>query len=167
MSIADRVCRAVREEIRECGLLREHRPYMPIPCDLDAEGEILSAILDGHVTQAELAPLSAKHFYADINSAVWMAVENATPGDLMQVIAFLKTRGYRGDLEREIENLELHQPWVSVPRLKQHGSRLMELWARRQLVALVRSLEVDLCHGNATADEARRRFEARAREVLG
>src|SRR5262245_26766036 len=115
-------------------MLHEPEPYVAPPYDTDAEAEVLSARLDGHATEAELAPLEAKHFYSHLHQAVWCSARECAPGDLDGVHRGLVARGYRGKLDEELFRLELCQPWVSLPRLRGHVARIVELWTRRELV---------------------------------
>jgi hypothetical protein len=146
--------------------MHEPDPYLPPPCNLDFEGEILSAGLDGHVTVAELAPLEPKHFYGHIHQATWEAIRDNAPGDVDGVLHALHTRGWRGDLEGELRHLALHQPWVSLTRLRAHVQELIELWRRRETIALLRNIEVEVRRG-LDAGAAREIIDRRLREVVG
>lgn len=167
MSLTDRVAQVIRHELHAAALTRAAESWLPEPCDLDVEGEVLSAVLNGDVTTTELQPLLSRHFFAHINQAIWEAALDAPPGDLETIHRSLVARGWRGALGDEIETLVLKQPFCSLSRLRGHVVKLMNLWSQRELIGLMQQIDADMRRGVLTADEARRRFDARAREVLG
>ena len=155
---------AITRELRASLLMMEPAPRPP--ADLDAEGEVLSAIIDGRVTREELAPLDSRHFYSDLNRAIWDAAKLVAPGDAVGLRAALDTAGWRGELNHELLTLWSAQPWVSVQRLRESVTVLIELWARRELIAEMRRLDRQICAGVVSANEGRARLERRLREVL-
>lgn len=132
----------IRTELRAVGLTAE--PFQPLPADLDAEGEVLSALLDGDVTHAFLAPLEGAHFYSLIHSAIWDAAKDAAPGDLIAVRAGLVSRGWVGALEQELLQLADRQPWRSRARLREQADRIIELAKRRKLIRVLQGIEADV-----------------------
>lgn len=142
MSLADRIQKTIRHEMRAVGLVAE--PAQPLPCDIDAEAEILSALLAGDVDHRYLAPLDAKHFYAKIHAAIWEAARDVAQSDLVGVRSALIARGWVGALEAELLQLLDAQPWRSRARLRELAERVIELSKRRALIAQLQRLEADL-----------------------
>jgi replicative DNA helicase len=155
VSLTDAVCRTVRREIRAAGLVNVPSANCPPPCDLDAEGEILSALLDAHATQDELKPLAGRHFYSIPHQQIWEAIAECPPGDVDRICQCLATRGWRGAISDELDWLLLHQPWICLRRLRAHVPRLIELADRRELIERLHTLQIQLSAGDMTAAEAR------------
>jgi replicative DNA helicase len=150
----------VRAELRAVGLTAE--PFQPLPADLDAEGEILSALLEGDVTHAFLAPLEGGHFYSLIHAAIWNAAKDVAPGDLVAVRAGLVSRGWVGALDQELLQLADRQPWRSRERLREQAERVIELAKRRKLIRALQRIEADLRTDRLSVVDAGERL----REVL-
>lgn len=167
MSLTEKVVAAVRREIRDCGMLNEPTHWLPPPCDLDAEGEVLSARLNGHVLAIELAPLDARHFFGDLNREIWRATEEVAPGDFPGVFRVLTTRGWRGAIAQEVHTLTAAQPFSCLRRLREHADRLIDLWRQRQVIELARHVELELRRGNLTAAQAVEQFRSRTERLFG
>lgn len=146
MSIEEKIQRAISavlpRELRAIGLVSE--PALPLPTDLDAEAEVLSAVLSGDVLCADLAPLAADHFYALLHQAVWTAAQTVTPGDLEAVYLHLVSSGWVGAIDDELEQLTVAQPWRSTLAVKQQAARIVELAKRRELIVKLQRMEADL-----------------------
>jgi hypothetical protein len=166
LSFADVVKKTIERSIREAGLVNEPPHWIPPPTDLDAEGEVLSARINGHVLAIELAPLDAHHFYALINQEVWKAAAEVPPGDLVGLQRALVTRGWRGAITNEVMTLAAAQPFCNLRRLREHADRLIDLWRRRALIDIGASIELELRRGTITALEARQRYGARSAELF-
>lgn len=76
------VCRTIAREVRTLALTLPREVVKPVgPHDADAEQAVLSALLNGHATVAELRPLAPRHFYSLFNAKVFEALTARTTRD--------------------------------------------------------------------------------------
>jgi replicative DNA helicase len=143
----DQLLSDVRREIRLAGMAREPLPLLPLPNDMDAEGEILSALLADDMTISDLAPLASGHFYADLHRAVWDAIAECGPGNVDAVERFMTTRGRGAGLARELATLAFTQPWRSHERLREKAAKLIDLAEQRQLIEVMQRVDLGLRAG--------------------
>lgn len=161
MKLADVILRELR-----AGLMVSEVRGAP-PRDVEAEAEILSAVVDGRVSCSELRPLGSEHFYSRFYAAVWEAAQQVAPGDIAGLRAALTTAGWRGELHDELFTIWAGQPFVLLPRLREHVRKLMELWARRELIRVLQQADAELRVGAINADGVRARLEQHFKAVLG
>jgi replicative DNA helicase len=158
LSLEDKIQRAISavlpRELRAIGLVSD--PPQPLPTDIDAEAEVLSAILSGDIACADLAPLAAEHFYAVIHQAVWNAAKTVKPGDVEAVYVNLTAAGWTGAIDAELEQLTSAQPWRSRAVLKEQAARVVELAKRRELIRKLQRMEADLRTDRLTVSAALR-----------
>lgn len=153
MNLMEKIRKTVRDELRAAGLLAE--PAQPLPTDLDAEGEVLSAVIGGEILCSDLRPLSAQHFYSTLHQAIWRAAEDVAPGDLEGIYTHLTAAGWIGAIDDELEVLALTQPSRSKPMLRTQADRIIELSRRRDLIRRLQRLEADLRTDRVTEPEAK------------
>jgi hypothetical protein len=152
---------ALKREVRLCGLVLEPLPALPPPIDLDAESEILSAVLTGYVRTYELEPLARDHFYSHIHGAIWAAAtEVVEPGDLDAIRQNLITMGWRGALEDELHLVRDATPWASLTRCRQLGQLLIELAKQRSLLERLKRIDIGLRTGELDRGSAQRLLSA-------
>lgn len=158
----DRLTAAVREVVQRemaAAVLRLSAPERrPTLSDLDAEGEVLCALLNNHCTPSELAPLQPKHFFGRFNSRVAVICWTSDERDPERIADKLAAIGTLGPVAAEIAVLRDSTPLACRPALARQAVRLVELWDRRRLLALLRAVELELVHEVIGADEARRRL---------
>jgi replicative DNA helicase len=145
----------VQREIRQAGLIHESNPWLPPPCDVDAESEIVSALLSGYVRADEL-PLSRKDFYTDVLGAIFEATIDVAPGDLEGVRTKLITMGWRGALDDELKLVAFTQPWASLARVRHLAGLVVELAAQRKLLDEIERVDRGLRIGELDRQCARR-----------
>lgn len=150
--------RAIRHELRLVGLSERPGPRLRPICDVEAEAEVISAVLDGRVTTGELAPLRENHFYSLFYGAVWRAAETAAPGDVVAVRAALVAAGWRGELDTELFTALYGQPFALLPRLRALAGRIVELSTCRDLVENLQRIAFELSIGVLDASGARARL---------
>ena len=154
------VRREIRHEIRAAALVSEPRPSLPPPSDLDAEAEVLSALLEGHCSVADLAPLEARHFFGRFHSEVFEALTllSDRASDLESVAELLTDRGIVGPVVDELEQLRDAQPFASSDRLCQHVRTILDRWRERRFLELLGSIDLEVRTGVLSVDGAKPRL---------
>lgn len=150
----------VRHEIRAAALVTEPRPCLPPPAAVDAEAEVISALLEGHCSVADLAPLEAQHFYGRFHREVFEAISLLGPKALdLDVLARLLTdRGIAGPVRDELEQLRDAQPFASAERLCQHVRTILDRWRERQFLALLQCIDLEVRTGVLSVDGSKPRL---------
>jgi replicative DNA helicase len=162
-SVKRAVRATVAHEIRAAGLLRGERSPLPPPCDIDAEAEILSALLCGDRITHDFHPLQGEHFYSRINLEIFealQALEHRGELPALDVVAReLHDRGVRGPVREELECLRDAQPFRLLADLRRGVGRIMDRWRERQFLAVMQSIDMQIRTGQLDVDGARRRLE--------
>jgi hypothetical protein len=108
----------------------------PEPYCMDAEGEILSAILNGHVPPGFHPKLKPEHFYSEINQRIFRAASRGAV-DREALARKAAAAGYRGRVGEYLDILLYAQPFVDEKRLLERAEFLLALhWRRRAIDAL-------------------------------
>jgi hypothetical protein len=135
-------------------LRREHimgEPLAALPADLDAEREIVAGVLGGQVTVDDLAPLRGEHFRSALGAALEVLRDRPMESAEQLASALAAEYGRRAwDLVDEVSVAAL----LTRGQLHQRAALVVELWRRRQLVQVMRSLDASLCVAESTFDEA-------------
>lgn len=148
---------AVKHEMRVGMIMNAGRERPPMPHDIDAESELVSACLIGNVRPHELAPLKREHFYAHILGAIFEAtIDVVEPGDLEAVKRNLVNMGWRGALDHEIQLTAFTQPWASLTRVRQLSQLVIELAEQRRVIERIQRVEVGLRTGELDRPSAAR-----------
>jgi hypothetical protein len=154
-----RILETIRSELRLSGLFHDReRNSLPMPHDLDAEGELCSAVIGGFADPRNFG-IPASDFYSDLNAHVWVATEAVVSSgrdpSTRSVLAALEASGFRGpNLTAEVEQLRLCQPFVSELGLASRAKRVREMARRRELVSKLEELAIGLRLG-ASVDDTR------------
>jgi hypothetical protein len=155
----DNIRRAIVDEIRLCGLMNEPPSARPIPCDLDAEGELCSAVLGRFVKPQEL-PVRGGDFYSKLNGYIWTTCDAVHAAglevDLDFVVQALQADGVRGPIRDYLVELRDATPHVIMRQLMRQAERVAELARVRLLCAELAHLEVELRFERRTAEGALR-----------
>lgn len=157
----------VRREIRTCAVFdAPARPTLPPPHDLDAEREVLEAVLSSRVLVRDLSPLAWSDFYSPSYSAFFRAsalLENPARGvSLESVSRVLESQGLVGpELLDELHALRDGTPVCSRP--KAAAARVILAARRRELCACMARVDGALRVGCEPPAEDR----ARVVELLG
>ena len=119
-------------------------PWVP-PHDLDAEGAILSGLLNREVGLDAFPFLRPEHFYSALNGLIFgtiaAAMVSGTPWDSVSVLGTLKDQGARapdGSVSTYlVETLGMGQPAVVPSTATVHAQRVFRLWKWRNARMLV------------------------------
>lgn len=145
--IVDAVRRAVREELI---LAAPPPPKLPTPCDLEAEGMLLAALLDG-----EQAPrgMHERDFYSELNRAVFLSLRKLGQTTPEKVADDLEHSGFvTKDIRTYVtETLAQETPYSA--RLDLLAARLTELRRRRDLCELLVKVDVALRTTDTPVDQ--------------
>jgi hypothetical protein len=111
-------------------------PWVP-PHDLDAEGSILSGLLNREAGIDDFQFLKAEHFYSRQNALIFAAIAAAVtagePWDPVTVVGSLRDQGLTGDIGAYvIETLGRGQPAVVPSTATVHAQRVFRLWQWRE-----------------------------------
>jgi len=123
----------IRRELRLAGLFTDRDPK-PVLYDLDAESDLCSAVLCGHVKTTDF-DIKANEFYSLLHSHVWVAVEGVTeaglePTDRVILSALEDQKLIGREIENELTKLRA-QPWVLIPKLHEQAKKIRELHEKR------------------------------------
>lgn len=124
------------------------------PCNLDAEHDVLSGVINGDVTVEALHPLAPEHFYSQLNGAIFRAAEGVLPDDLETIRSKLTAAGWRGALEEELVNAGYAVPFRNVRFVEEQAKRITELWKRRELMRRLHVLLQQIRNGDRSAEQA-------------
>jgi len=146
----------VAEEMRAAVMMlpREELPQAA-PHDLDAEQEILSALLCDHVTTDELKPLTPQHFYSRFNQFLYQVLLNVPERDLQKLTDLLDVRG---PVLEELTTIRDATPFCSLQTLRKHVATLVERSLERELIRVMQKIDAELRVGSLARDEARIRL---------
>lgn len=168
-AIAERLIIAVREEIRRCALTSEPLPAIPLPTDLEAEGEICALILNGYATPERLKPLEPRHFYSELHRLILAtATIVCDRGELCEfetIAAELERRGTIAPVLEELDTLRLYTPFIIETTLRRHVARIIELWRLRRICKVLIEVDAMVRVGALGSDAARAKLEARLTEI--
>jgi hypothetical protein len=147
--LTQRICDAVVKEMRVLGFISEPQPMLPPPCDLRAEREIVSAVLDGTSKPDDFPELKGKHFFSDLCGRVFCAVHGicdfGMEVTLERVQSVLEASGVSSlGLREELDLLAWSVPARARETLDAHAARIVELWRRRELISLIAKVDVRL-----------------------
>lgn len=153
-----RMADTVRSELRTAGLLNEPGPRLPLPHDLDAEGELCSAMLNGYPPPESSWP-APSDFYSRFNGYVWAAacavVRAGREPTAEALLAGLDAQGVRGPgLVRALEELRDLQPYVCRVGLERSAERVRTLARARELIEELELTAVELRFGIREPAEA-------------
>ncbi|HEY3234570.1 MAG TPA: hypothetical protein VGJ84_07625 [Polyangiaceae bacterium] len=140
--------------------LRRHR-HEPPPHDIDAELDMLSAVLSGQITAAE-THLSPEVFYDPAHARLWALALDWGP-DLPETVAMVTERGAVTPLERALTELTVCQPYRLRSALLGAAGRLREAHAKRVLILALELEAAKLRAGLCSAVETRRVLERLSR----
>src|SRR5574340_516034 len=143
--MAATIRKAVDETIAKHELFARHES-LPPPADLDAEGYILSAVLEG------LAPstfaLEPADFYAAFNQLAYAAAMNVERAKEAPSVATVSAEMWRcgslGPVHEELERIRDFTAALHVKRLHQQAARVKEMRQRRRILAFLAKLDAAL-----------------------
>lgn len=141
--------------LNEAEELFGERPF-PMPVAVNAEREVVSALLDGLVKVDDLSPLRGSHFFGSIHRAVYELAESGVDvTSLDNVVNALQTDGgFVGDLEAMLEVERDTVAWRGTRQCKEAAGRILEMARRRWLLERLDQLTIGLRSGGTTATEA-------------
>jgi len=150
--------RVVREEMRGCALTLSREDVRPTgPHNLDAEQEILSALLCEHATFESLKPLESRQFYAHFNQKLFAFLSENPERDLQLVADGLNMCG---PLLEELTTIRDCSLFAGSATLAKHVSTVMNHWLERELIQVMQHIDAELRVGALTHDGARARLRA-------
>lgn len=170
--VADRVLprlrSGVREEIRIAALLDRPVSACGLPCDLDAEQEICSAVLCGQVAPGDLSPLVGKHFYGRLFGFIFIAADAVLAAGLEFTVEHveiaLREQGFDGpEVHRELIQTRDTTPFVVRSILDRQAERVIDLWRRRQLIETMQRVDAELRVGAISFRDAALALHGRRR----
>lgn len=163
--LINNITEAVRREIREAAIFGEPMVQIPLPNDMDAEQELLSALLCGHVTVASLKPLNQGHFYGHFNQSAYVAIESlelaGEPVTVGAVFEIMQDIGLKGPLGEELTRIAECTPFLHPKRLRQGVDRVIEMAERRELIRKMQLVDRMLRSDETTLERAREYLEVR------
>lgn len=165
------VRQVVATEIRMAGLVADPRPPLQPPADLDAEQELISLIVSGAKTPADLRPLRPEHFFARMFQLIFEAAEAVCQRDgfceMGGIGLELKSRGLVGRVLPELEQIRDCTPAINHVWIQRRIARVMELALRRKLIDELYNCDVSMRADLLDADGVRARLNKFFAEVLG
>jgi hypothetical protein len=170
-ALSAEVRRVVATEIRMAGLVADPRPPLQPPADVDAEQELISLLVNGHKTPADLRPLRSEHFFARMFQLIWEAAETVYQRDgsceIGGIGLELKNRGFVGRVLPELEQIRDCTPAINDVWVQRRIARVMELALRRRLIDELYNCDVSMRADLLDADGVRARLNRFFAEVLG
>ena len=108
------------------------------PSDLDAEAIVLSAILLTPEALDQVAFLEAKHFYADANARIFMAMqalrETGQPIDIVAVAGYLRDRERLQQVGGTPYLAQLADATPATANVETHARTVIAKWEVRQII---------------------------------
>lgn len=133
------------------------------PCDLDAEGLVLSHAFE-HGTESFPA-LQPEHFYADANRHVFAAIlaciDRGEPHDRVAVMRELRAQDRLQQVGGSpyLALLDSAIPYVVPSQINAHANAIIEFWKRRVLLAAAQTIVAELYGGALSSAETWSRFK--------
>jgi len=130
------------------------------PCDLDAEGAILCAVLmePGALDRCRTVGLDAGHFLSDANRRIWESIINLDEGhesiDIIAVAGDLRLHHRLDQIGGSPYLAQLADAPFVGERLEQHCRTLIMHWRARQTIAVAQVAVASLYHPNGTPTQS-------------
>jgi AAA domain/DnaB-like helicase N terminal domain len=138
------------------------------PNELDAEAAVLSAIiLEPASVPAVRAVIEAKHWYADRNRHIYLAVlaivDRGTQPDAVTLAAELRTSGRLDEVGGTPYLAQIIDATPAVAHVEDHARLIVDAWAKRRAIDIARRLVGEVVSGVGDVEE----LLARATSELG
>jgi replicative DNA helicase len=117
----------------------------PPPCNLDAEGEVLSAILCGHLAHAHVPDLEPSHFYSMLNGRIFNATLHTV--NLATIAKAAEKQGFRGPLHDYLVELRDGIPYADLVRCRALADEIIECKHKRDLITKLQEVNAGLRAG--------------------